>query len=700
MAKIKIKNSLTSGLAPAGLSLGEVAINITDKKIFIGNAVEGVVTLYDQQNVVTSVLGMTGQIAELPALYRDDIYLYATKFNDGLVNYAAKSNYINESPWTFSGLTLSKNITDPFGVTNNAWTLTRNVINSTSSLGQNFSNIVSPIGSVSFYIRAIEGSTFTSSSFGVGTEGYIPVGPGSTFYAEIIGGTGTISGNGTVSLSVSGLTYTEWTRIFVKNGINLPLYRFSLERTINYTGASGSNIAFFGLQYEPGLSANYYVDNNTISPLAGGGVTYNALGVSYDSTFALTNKTNTFTALQTFSSGLNVTGGVTFNDTLHVNGNISSGSDISANTFTTTNTVYTNDINATNQIAGVYLYINDGGVPTSSTINNSDLYLGDFEYYYSNKYIHIHNEESDGGGLVSVYSPSIFYEGVTFAANINAPNIVNSINGFVGAVEAVSSVNGETGSIIGVATYTGTTPFSTLQQFSQGISASAGSSFSAATVYITNSTANIDPLFVQHSSTGALKVSTAGQARSGAIKLGNSTTANLNTFINQTDGTLTFYNGISSTGSNMISFSSSAITVPTTISGATFSGLIRSSSGISASGGITGGTYMSAEGGYRVTSNAIKTLTGTTYTLLVGDDGKIITSSNASLQKFEIPTGLPIGFNCSVIQLGTGPVGFSAASGVTLNTFAGKTLMAGQYSAVSIIEYATNLVNIAGGLTA
>jgi hypothetical protein len=434
MAKIKIKNSLTSGLAPAGLSLGEVAINIPDKKIFIGNAVEGVVTLYDQQNLVTSVLGMTGQITELPALYRDDIYLYATKFNDGIVNYAAKSNYINESPWTFGGLTLSKNITDPFGVTNNAWTLTRNVINTTSSLEQNFSNIVSPIGSVSFYIQAIQGSTYTSSSFSVGTETYIPVGPGSTFYAEIIGGTGTISGNGTVSLSVSGLTYTEWTRIFVKNGINLPLYRFRLERTINYTGASGSNIAFFGLQYEPGLSANYYVDNNTISPLAGGGVTYNALGVSYDSTFALTNKTNTFTALQTFSSGLNVTGGVTFNDTLYVNGNISSGSDISANTFTTTNTVYTNDINATNQIAGVYLYINDGGVPTSSTINNSDLYLGDAEYYYSNKYIHIHNEESDGGGLVSVYSPSIFYEGVTFAANINAPNIVTSINGSTGAV--------------------------------------------------------------------------------------------------------------------------------------------------------------------------------------------------------------------------------------------------------------------------
>lgn len=62
MAKIKIKNSVTAGSAPSGLSFGEMAVNITDKKIFIGNAVEGVVTLHDQQNVVTSVNGATGAV--------------------------------------------------------------------------------------------------------------------------------------------------------------------------------------------------------------------------------------------------------------------------------------------------------------------------------------------------------------------------------------------------------------------------------------------------------------------------------------------------------------------------------------------------------------------------------------------------------------------------------------------------------------
>jgi hypothetical protein len=63
MAKIKIKNSVTAGSTPSGLSFGEMAVNITDKKIFIGNAVEGVVTLHDQNNIVTSVNGITGPVS-------------------------------------------------------------------------------------------------------------------------------------------------------------------------------------------------------------------------------------------------------------------------------------------------------------------------------------------------------------------------------------------------------------------------------------------------------------------------------------------------------------------------------------------------------------------------------------------------------------------------------------------------------------
>jgi hypothetical protein len=248
-------------------------------------------------------------------------------------------------------------------------------------------------------------------------------------------------------------------------------------------------------------------------------------------------------------------------------------------------------------------------------------------------------------------------------------------------------------------TFNGTLTTTGLVTFNSGISASAGSSFSNATVYITNANTNIDPLFVQHSSTGALKVSTSGQARSGAIKLGNSTTSTFNTFINNSDGTLTFYNGISSTGSNMINFNTTTMNISPTIAGATFSELIRSTSGISASGGITTASYVYAESGFRVGSGAINSQTGTTYTLLAADNGEIIVWNTSAGATLTIPSGLPVGFNATLIQTGTATIGITG-SGTTLNSFEGKLRTAGQHAAVSIISYSSNVFNVAGGLTA
>ena len=66
MAKVITKNSFTPGSAPSGLSAGEIAVNVPDKKIFVGNAVGGVVTLHDQNAVVTSVNGATGAVTISP----------------------------------------------------------------------------------------------------------------------------------------------------------------------------------------------------------------------------------------------------------------------------------------------------------------------------------------------------------------------------------------------------------------------------------------------------------------------------------------------------------------------------------------------------------------------------------------------------------------------------------------------------------
>ena len=121
--------------------------------------------------------------------------------------------------------------------------------------------------------------------------------------------------------------------------------------------------------------------------------------------------------------------------------------------------------------------------------------------------------------------------------------------------------------------------------------------------------------------------------------------------------------------------------------------------GISAAGGVTFSGTVSSDTGYRITSNAINAQIGTTYTFLSSDNGKIVTFNNGSAITVTVPAALPVGFNSTAIQLGTGQVGFTGASGVTLNSFGGNLKIAGQHGSASIIEYLTNVYNIAGTLT-
>lgn len=81
--------------------------------------------------------------------------------------------------------------------------------------------------------------------------------------------------------------------------------------------------------------------------------------------------------------------------------------------------------------------------------------------------------------------------------------------------------------------------------------------------------------------------------------------------------------------------------------------------------------------------------TGTTYTLVAGDNGKVVTLNNASAITLTVPTSLPAGFNCSIVQLGAGQVTITA-SGTTINNRQSFTKTAGQYSAATILQYTTN----------
>jgi len=76
----------------------------------------------------------------------------------------------------------------------------------------------------------------------------------------------------------------------------------------------------------------------------------------------------------------------------------------------------------------------------------------------------------------------------------------------------------------------------------------------------------------------------------------------------------------------------------------------------------------------------INTQTGTTYTLLSSDNGKIVTLNNASAITLTVGSTLPAGFNCLIIQKGAGQVTVAAGGTGNVRNFDTHTKLAGQYA--------------------
>jgi hypothetical protein len=100
--------------------------------------------------------------------------------------------------------------------------------------------------------------------------------------------------------------------------------------------------------------------------------------------------------------------------------------------------------------------------------------------------------------------------------------------------------------------------------------------------------------------------------------------------------------------------------------------------------------------GYDASINA---QTGTTYTLLSSDAGKVITLDNASAITLTVPTGLGANFNCTLVQLGAGQVTISG-SGTTVSNRNSHTKIAGQYGAATLLSYADTTWILAGDTSA
>jgi hypothetical protein len=103
------------------------------------------------------------------------------------------------------------------------------------------------------------------------------------------------------------------------------------------------------------------------------------------------------------------------------------------------------------------------------------------------------------------------------------------------------------------------------------------------------------------------------------------------------------------------------------------------------------------------TTLAFNAQTGTTYTLVAADLGKLVTTSNASAVTVTIPPSVfTAGNQINVQSIGVGLTSFAAGAGVTI-TSTGATstapVLRARYSACTIICTASNTFTVVGDLS-
>ena len=117
--------------------------------------------------------------------------------------------------------------------------------------------------------------------------------------------------------------------------------------------------------------------------------------------------------------------------------------------------------------------------------------------------------------------------------------------------------------------------------------------------------------------------------------------------------------------------------------------LSYTSGNLSTTGNLTGGNASTSTiSGFAANVATISA----NYSITAADNGKIIQSTSATAITVTIPTGLPTGFNCTIVQMGTGQITFS---GTYLNR-AGFTKTASQYSVASIVHLGSNSILVFG----
>jgi len=86
------------------------------------------------------------------------------------------------------------------------------------------------------------------------------------------------------------------------------------------------------------------------------------------------------------------------------------------------------------------------------------------------------------------------------------------------------------------------------------------------------------------------------------------------------------------------------------------------------------------------------------YTLQVGDDSAVFTFDSTSDVTLTVPAGLPVGFNVSVYQLGSGKVIFSGSGGASIKNRLSRFKTAGKDAGVGLICTSSDVYHLTGDL--
>lgn len=118
------------------------------------------------------------------------------------------------------------------------------------------------------------------------------------------------------------------------------------------------------------------------------------------------------------------------------------------------------------------------------------------------------------------------------------------------------------------------------------------------------------------------------------------------------------------------------------------------------SDGTSWGTWLAAAGSTGTLSINAQTAS---YTLVLGDAGKIVSISNASANTLTVPTNASVAFAVGttllVRQAGAGQTTVAAASGVTVNSRGSALKLAGQYAYATLVKVATDTWELSGDIT-